>query len=406
MEKTGSLIRRLRLERKLSQAALCKGICAVSYLSKIEKGTANPGEEITRLLFTALGVEFQMDEGFLRDTRQDLDAFFDHILSGESQEAERTRLLAVREQALQSPLTDEYTLFLAFDAMEHDQVQIEQARTLLDSLAYREEEMSEQTLFFYALARGGAAASFDEQLAWYGKANRLRPSAYIAHQLGACYHALGKYQAAIDNLQIAYTRAAGEGNPMILLLATNLIAICHADLYQEELMLRYFKKARRLARRIQPAMMPNIDYNIGATLVSMRKSADALPYLKRAEDGGYKDKLLLCHKLAIACFDVGDRKTATKYLRKAERLLKAGNADPMEEKLIRIVGFRLRDDYLTSEEYLMLLREVYEEIDSVYHHGFKQFQGNLLVEALVHNRRYKEALRVAAEVDVFPEFLC
>ncbi len=403
MGKTGSLIRRLRLERRLSQAELCRGICAVSYLSKIEKGTANPGEEITRLLFAALGVDFQMDESFLRDTRQALDDYFEHTCFMEPREAERDYLRAVEEQALRSPLTDVYTLFMAYDAMQREQ--FIQSQTLLDSLRYREEEMDEHTLFFYALARGWIADDLEDTLAWHSRANRLRPCAFVAHQMGKCYHGHGKYQAAIDHLQIAYTRAAEEGSPIILLIATNLIAICHADLYQEDLMLRYFRKARRLALRIAPEMMAQIDYNIGATLVSMRKSAEALPYLKRAEEGGYDSRLLLYHKLAIACFDVDDRKTAAKYLRKADALLKAGKGSPMEAKLIRIVRFRLREDYLSSEDYLALLREVYEEIDRVYHHGFKQFQGNLLVEALKHNRRYKEALHVAAEVGVFPEFM-
>lgn len=403
MEKTGSLIRRLRVERRLSQAALCRGICAVSYLSKIEKGTANPGEEITRLLFSALGVDFQMDEAFLRDTRQELDDYFEHTCYMEPRETERDRLRDVEERALRSPLTDVYTLFMAYDAMERGE--FTRAETLLGSLRYREEEMGEQTLFFYALARGWLADGLDEELSWHGKANRLRPCAFVAHQMGECYHIHGKYQAAIDHLQIAYTRAADEGSPMILLLSANLTAICHADLYQEELMLRYFRKARRLALRIAPDMTAQIDYNIGATLVSMRKSEEALPHLKKAEKDRYDSPLLLYHKLIIACFDAGDRKAAAAYLRKADRLIKAGKGNPMEEKLIRIAAFRLRDDYLASDEYLALLREVYGEIDRVYHHGFKQFQGNLLVEALVRNRRYKEALHIASEVEIFPEFL-
>jgi transcriptional regulator with XRE-family HTH domain len=66
MDITGSLIRRLRMERRLSQKSLCKGVCAVSYLSKIEKGTANPGEEIIRLLFGALGaILFRLAAGAL-----------------------------------------------------------------------------------------------------------------------------------------------------------------------------------------------------------------------------------------------------------------------------------------------------------------------------------------------------
>ena len=42
----GTLIRRERLRRNLSQEGLCKGICVVSYLSKIEQGKAEAGEDI------------------------------------------------------------------------------------------------------------------------------------------------------------------------------------------------------------------------------------------------------------------------------------------------------------------------------------------------------------------------
>ena len=47
----GYLIRSNRVKQKMSQEQLCKGVCAVSYLSKIEAGTAEPNEEILKQLF-------------------------------------------------------------------------------------------------------------------------------------------------------------------------------------------------------------------------------------------------------------------------------------------------------------------------------------------------------------------
>ena len=40
----GFLLRRERVRRGWSQDGLCRGICAVSYLSKIEQGKAAPTE--------------------------------------------------------------------------------------------------------------------------------------------------------------------------------------------------------------------------------------------------------------------------------------------------------------------------------------------------------------------------
>ena len=50
----GLLIRQARLGRDWSQAGLCRGICAPSYLSKIEQGKAAPSPEVTELLLRRL----------------------------------------------------------------------------------------------------------------------------------------------------------------------------------------------------------------------------------------------------------------------------------------------------------------------------------------------------------------
>jgi hypothetical protein len=118
---------------------------------------------------------------------------------------------------------------------------------------------------------------------------------------------------------------------------------------------------------------------------------------------GSRNDILLCHKLAIACFDTGRRAEAAGYLQRADELIRDGKASGMEEKLIRVVKCRLEDNYLDMEEYYTLLREVYEQIGSELPFGFKQFHGNLLIEACIHNRKYKEALKIASEINAFPE---
>ena len=54
----GLLIRQARLGRDWSQAGLCRGICAPSYLSKIEQGKAAPSPEVTELLLRRLGLDW------------------------------------------------------------------------------------------------------------------------------------------------------------------------------------------------------------------------------------------------------------------------------------------------------------------------------------------------------------
>ena len=52
----GLMIRRERLRRQWSQEGLCRGICAVSYLSKIEQGKAEASPEVLRLLLERLDI--------------------------------------------------------------------------------------------------------------------------------------------------------------------------------------------------------------------------------------------------------------------------------------------------------------------------------------------------------------
>lgn len=50
MEYAGFLIRRKRLARNWSQEGLCRGICTVSHLSKIEQGKTRASREVLELL--------------------------------------------------------------------------------------------------------------------------------------------------------------------------------------------------------------------------------------------------------------------------------------------------------------------------------------------------------------------
>ena len=73
---TGYLIRCERLAQNLSQEGLAKGICAVSYLSKIEQGQVEPGQEIIDRLFAALHIDFVREPELEREAERQLAEFF------------------------------------------------------------------------------------------------------------------------------------------------------------------------------------------------------------------------------------------------------------------------------------------------------------------------------------------
>lgn len=65
----GLLLRLLRLQKNWSQETLCRGICAVSYLSKIEQGKVDANAQLLADLFDRLGVVWKesAEMAILRD---------------------------------------------------------------------------------------------------------------------------------------------------------------------------------------------------------------------------------------------------------------------------------------------------------------------------------------------------
>lgn len=79
----GFVIRKRRQELGWSQAGLCQGICAVSYLSKIEQGKAEGSPEVIGLLFQRLGIHWNDSPAFQKEAKIFLEACYDHLFSGE-----------------------------------------------------------------------------------------------------------------------------------------------------------------------------------------------------------------------------------------------------------------------------------------------------------------------------------
>ena len=77
----GLLIRRERLRRDWSQAGLCRGICTVSYLSKIEQGKASPSTEVVRLLLERLALH--VDDEIEAEAESAAGTGYERLLSGD-----------------------------------------------------------------------------------------------------------------------------------------------------------------------------------------------------------------------------------------------------------------------------------------------------------------------------------
>jgi len=77
----GAVIRGERLRRDWSQEGLCKGICTVSYLSKIEQGKAEGSPDVLRLLRERLEVPWYEDQETMEVGEKWVERCYEAVLS-------------------------------------------------------------------------------------------------------------------------------------------------------------------------------------------------------------------------------------------------------------------------------------------------------------------------------------
>ncbi|WP_187443741.1 helix-turn-helix domain-containing protein [Rossellomorea aquimaris] len=98
----GDVIKYQRVEKHFTQEELCKDICSVSYLSKIENGATIPSDEIIKLLFKKLGIEsFQeQDESVDKSSRLLILNFYRDLIEKKKNVEEQSAIWEMEESSI------------------------------------------------------------------------------------------------------------------------------------------------------------------------------------------------------------------------------------------------------------------------------------------------------------------
>ena len=397
----GFLIRRERLRQNLSQEGLCRGICAVSYLSKIEQGLVTPSREILDALFRALGLRYVNDKALLDRARRELRGYFERFFLNVLKEEEDAWLSGQEEALSSSPLALAYRLYRLYRAAwTDDQTAM---RPEIDALTPFLDYLDESQLFLFYMARGLLREDEAAREDAFVRAQRLHPCAFAKYHHANFDFLRGRYVQAAQGAEQAYAAACEEGNGLFLLYASALTGMCYANQYHYPLMMRAFRRALALAQSLQPDFAGQIHYNIGASCLELRRYEEALQELEAALQYPFDADdaaLLVHHKLAIAHEKLGHLSKARLHLDQAFSLY-TPTMPGIYLRMLRVVQMRLSADYFSDPAYTALLREIYDESEAALHFGFKQFHGRDLIEAYAHQRRYKEALAISQDISDF-----
>lgn len=366
-ELAGALIRRARLEKNWSQEGLCRGICSVSWLSKIEAGREGADPELVSALFARLGLDMAERPGDAELIGRCCEAAFS--IDYEAWDGLLAELRAARLEKGPFCLDAELLGQLFSDGHAAPGW----ARDLEPALG------PGQRALLYWLSGDFEALC------------RLDGRAFAIYLRGEEACARGNNTLALELLERACRLAADEGRLRVLMHARLLIGNCYSNSMQYEAMLRHYEAAERMARTLgDEDSVRSIEYNRAATALELGRAQEAYDALTRL---GAKSAMEL-HKLAAACELLGKRDEALAALDRAKEA-EAPSPEPVRELAGRICGLvrcRLEHpDYLERPEYGAELMELFETMRRELPIGYASFHLPRVLEWLRARRMYRQA---------------
>lgn len=345
----GFLIRRERLRREWSQAGLCRGICAVSYLSKIEQGKVSASEEVLRRLAQRLELPWYGGAAALAEAGAQIERLYEALLYLDQPALEREKPLFAADMER-----------LAFSPYAVDAALLKRA-LFDDAAALPETEMEPymdaRQLALLRIFQG----RFDEAI-------RLYPHAYCHFCAGADAYASGEsYAVALAHLQRGYDLAARDGAAWLMLQCRLLMGNCFCNQLEAG---QYDKAYAYFSRLEQPTAME-------------------------------------LHKLAICCEKTGRNGQALAAIDAARHLLDGAAEGPVAETICAVVRFRLEHpDYLQRQEYGRLLLDCFDACRQNLPIGYASFHLPWVVEWYTANRQYKQAFELLKSFPIKINNLC
>lgn len=378
---TGFIIRRERMRRDWSQDGLCRGICAASYLSKIEQGRVEASEDILRLIYERLELPWYGGESAMSGLSERLDELYELAYSGEFKalNAAVTALREEKPELLQSPAAPDISVLSEIAAWRGESADIDESM---------EQYLSPRGLALLRLMQDRDA-----------EAAAICPSALCSYWAGVAQYESGRsYTAAVENLQRAYSLAAGEGRARLMMLSRAYIGNCYCNQLDVENMEAHYTVAERLATALHDAgMLASIRYNRAATALETGDYESAYRYFSALEE----PTAMALHKLAICCEKLGRRDEAFSALNRAAAVEDTHMPAGLAEEMLSLVRRRLENpDYLRDADYGAALLDCFERCRRELPIGYAGFHLPWLLEWYTANRQYKLAYELMNEFPI------
>ena len=374
----GAVIRQAREERQWSQEGLCSGICAVSYLSKIEQGKTEASSEILRLLFARLELAWYDDEKTLLQAKELTDRFYEAVFSYDSvalSECE-AELSAQIEHLTHCTYAPDAALMRAF---------LQKKAALAEAF---EQYFDNRRLALLRLIQGRN-----------GEAMRLYPCAYLSLMAGVGAYERGEsYTHAVELLRSSYEQAAANGEARLMLLAQMYMGNCYCNQLNIEEMNAHYRIAIKLARALGDSKaIADMQYNTASAQLETGQYDAAYRYFSAVE----APSVMGLHKLAVCCEKLGRKEEALAALDRAEGMPCDYPPTELAQRMCALVRFRLmHTDYLHYAAYGEMLLAVFAECRRSLPIGYASFHLPWVLEWYTATRQYRLAYELSRDFPI------
>lgn len=372
-----ALIRHARLQKNWSQEGLCAGICAVSYLSKIEQGKVMPSPEILRALLGRLDVSWH-DGAEAEQAAHLASGLYEALLSldGDTLTQLTATLHKNPDGFLNGPSMLDLLLLarLAGGVLPHASAPLS---TFENCFTTRQ-----RALWLIGERRAPEAIT-------------LLPVSYTYLSAGEHTYSRGEYTHAAELLLHACALAAEEGRSRVMLQARLLLGNCYSDQGDFAEMNRHYRIAARLAHDLaDPEAQETIAYNQASTSIELGDYAGAYAYFQSLTD----PNALSLHKLAICLEKLGRPQEALAALDRAHDAPQEHPNHEWIDRMCELVRYRLtHPDYLRDAAYGRLLTDCFARMRRELPKGFAGFHLPWLEEWHIANRQYKQAYELVKD---------
>lgn len=380
----GALLKKERLSQNMSQETLCHGICATSYLSKIETGAVKGTTELLGALFRALNVTYITDPIAL----QSLDTLYTDSLTALRQSNDLpvvdSDAVALCHQLRFSPRGVDACLLCALYNPK-----------LRASLQFpREQLTSEQNLLYaYVKCLYHRSIGEDQQAASLLQTVKTTNESWVYPILAEIYFFMGDYAAATVEAEQGYQVCATQGYVEGMLDCAMHAGTCYANMQGIERMQYWYSIATNINRTTKNTSLNyTLEYNMGATLLMYGKAEQSIAYFLRAEAANKHEKAdqdLLYQKMIYALLRVGRPQEA------AQRMPLITNTDT---PLVSLLAYMLdHPDFMHDKEYCTLLEACVQTGKKRRFRGMMDFYRYFLIEAYISTKQYRKAIKHAHE---------